>query len=267
MIHFIEINLRNLINEYLPIIFKTLKFELNNIFQWLYSLVKPIETVANSFYNFRDATVYEVGHNAQVYSLEHYLNDYFNLPFPPIYTESIIIANMNYTDRYYLMKDSNAFDNEQINDEPYYLYSKTETTEDTNDVEMVITNGNTSNIEGSYIKDFDINNLKYYYYKDGNPTIRIEKEINSWITNNEIQGKGKRPEYVKVWYDTITNNIAPYQSKAKNKLYLKEDYMNETGFIIYCPHYLITNTLFEETVYGIVNRYRAAGFTATIKYY
>ncbi len=71
--------------NYGDIIFDVTPIELRTLaqYEWLQSLVKPLKTLKNDdLITYHDITVYDMLHNGQVLSMEHYLNNHFMLPFP-----------------------------------------------------------------------------------------------------------------------------------------------------------------------------------------
>jgi len=82
----LQYNFDNIIFDLLPIELRTL-----GQFEWLHSLIKPLgdyKTDLNAYYN---QTIYDALHNAQVLSLEHYLNEYYGLPFPQPAGHTVIV--------------------------------------------------------------------------------------------------------------------------------------------------------------------------------
>jgi len=271
MIHLFNIEFNQVIKEMLPTIFKTKPFNTNDNFQWLASLNKPITDLKeDEFIPFRDNTIFDITHNGQVNSLEHYLNIYFNLPFPIDNTQSIWISDNEQLDANYMFLNS-EFDT-SVDREPYYLYETSELSVDTGDLEIKYSYSSANN--GSYIELFDAQTQQYYYEKISDPSIKIIKENGYWVLNNTEWGIGYKPQFVKKWYlydpniiPPNTNTLFPTESYEKSYLYIKDEYLNNYSFIIHCPTSLMTYPDFEGIVYAIVNKYRTAGYTAIIQYY
>ena len=71
--------------NYDDLIYDLTPVELRTIaqFEWLRSLVKPLKTLKNDVViPYYIDSLYEILHTGQTLSLEHLLNDYYNLPFP-----------------------------------------------------------------------------------------------------------------------------------------------------------------------------------------
>lgn len=105
-----DVNFKDIVNKLLPL---EIRKEPNQSI--LYALVKPLQTLNESFVIFRNATEYKLLFNAQVIYLEHYLNDLYDPVNRGIYIEDT--ADIEYT---YLFKD--------IENRPLYLHKESENT-------------------------------------------------------------------------------------------------------------------------------------------
>jgi len=107
---FPTINYDILIRDLMPVLYKA-KYKLdNNLFQLLRVLSKGVKVLYNDFVSYRYNINYEIQHNGQVFSLEHQLNDYFNLTFPTIENGSIWIEGVDRPDQLYLFNVSEELD-------------------------------------------------------------------------------------------------------------------------------------------------------------
>jgi len=85
-----NINFHNIVDSITPAVMQRIKFK-----EYLYSAVKPIQSLHSIFYNFYNQINYQLKFNAQVIYLEHYLNDLYDPTNRGIYIEDV--ANINYT--------------------------------------------------------------------------------------------------------------------------------------------------------------------------
>jgi len=69
--------------------------------EWLNTLIKPLCVLDNNVRNKYDEVVYDQQHVGQVLSLEHYLNEYFSLPFPVVIPNSIYITDGEWLNEVY----------------------------------------------------------------------------------------------------------------------------------------------------------------------
>jgi len=268
MIHLFNINFNKLITELLPTIWKTTNKDDNDNYQWLKSLIKPIQTLQDDeVYIYRDNTYYDINHNYQVYSLEHYLNEYFGTPFPINYSESIWISDGEKLDEQFLMQNEEFFIN--FNDEPIYLYQNNELENSSFDIKVSFSYGN----DGLYDKvvDNETNEITYVNQSDNTKIIRYENGY--WVIDDSEWGVGTAPQFVRQWYlydgtlPPSTSITRPTQCYENTYLYEQNEYLQGVSFIIHCPTALQSVQDFENKLLSIVEKYRIAGFTAIINYY
>lgn len=103
-----DVNFKDIVNKLLPL---EIRKEPNQSI--LYALVKPLQTLNESFVIFRNAINYKLLFNAQVIYLEHFLNDLYDPINRGIYIEDT--ADIEYT--YLFNKSENR---------PVYIYNKSE---------------------------------------------------------------------------------------------------------------------------------------------
>ena len=121
-----QINIDKIVEDLLPVVFKA-KYKLNNnLYQLIKTLVKGCKNLYDDFKTYELDTYYELYHTGQVYSLEHQLNDYFNLPFPTETSGSIWIEDIEFFEETFLF---NTDEESELYFEETFLFNVDEESE------------------------------------------------------------------------------------------------------------------------------------------
>jgi len=116
----ITIDFNKLTEDLLPVINKNNNISINNLYQFIISCIKPIKNLYTDFINYRVNSLFEINHNGQVISLEHFLNTKFGLPFPVNHSQSIWIEDGNDVNFAYLFQYGDEWENSGLNIYPVY---------------------------------------------------------------------------------------------------------------------------------------------------
>lgn len=95
----LQLNYDNLAIDLTPIELRTVAQ-----LEWLKTLTKPIKDLDTDVNTYHSSIIYDVQHTGQVLALEHYLNNYFSLPFPKLIPNSIYITNGEWFTELYSFK-------------------------------------------------------------------------------------------------------------------------------------------------------------------
>lgn len=100
-----NINWNNVLVTFLPPIWKEKEFNANVNLQWLVTLTKPLRQLYNTvFVPFRDAVFYDILHNGQKLSLEHYINTLYGYSFSTTTQNSIYLEDVQSNIEAYLFQ-------------------------------------------------------------------------------------------------------------------------------------------------------------------
>ena len=99
-----SIDIRELVKDLLPSVFKSKFMLINNLYQLLVSAVKPVDILKDDLTAYRTQILHEISYTGQVISLEHQLNKHFGLPFPITTNGSIWIGDGENPEEVYLFR-------------------------------------------------------------------------------------------------------------------------------------------------------------------
>jgi len=270
----ININLKNLAYDMLSPLFKLKSKHINNLYQWLISLIKPIETLQLSFKQYRVDSLYEINHTGQVLSLEHILNDRFSTPFPVITPGSIYITEGEWLNKIHLFNNRDDW-NSALNDEPVYLFNNSRLP---TLIDSVFLTGFNTTVNGEYQEDVIING-RISYIKISNPDIKIIYDTGAGVTkiynasssslyfSSDEDLLNTKIEYISIWKDVLGQVVSGYVI-SNTYLYNSNEFgLDDIDFYVYVPSSIYTITENLNIINALIKKYKIAGYSYEIVSY